>query len=194
MKTRKIIMAVVVLGIFVFFGFDVLQKEKLLKNGRLVYFDSRSRDPRSLMQGDYMRLNYNIERDINEALNDTIAAAACGELAVISPDSDQVARFVRLYKPGQPLHDTEMIYRFKLRGKWALAGPKSYMFEETTAECFSTARYIAMRVDKEGNALLTGLHDWDFCRLHEMDTATYRLWINGHKPEPPPPPREPGRD
>ena len=187
MKTRKIILAVAVLGIFTFFGMDVFEKEKLLKEGELVYFDTRSRDPRSLMQGDYMRLNYNIERDIENALAlDTNYNKHQG-VVVISPDSQRVARFVRLHHEGQPLHDSEMIVRFKNHKNRPRVGATSYLFEETTAECFSTTRYIAMRIDKNGNGLLTGLHDWDFCRLVETDSATYNAWLRKHKLPPPRP-------
>ena len=41
-----------------YFNWSVYQKEQTLKDGQLVLLQLAPVDPRSLMQGDYMRLNY----------------------------------------------------------------------------------------------------------------------------------------
>ena len=41
-----------------YFNWSVYQKEQTLKEGQLVLLQLAPVDPRSLMQGDYMRLNY----------------------------------------------------------------------------------------------------------------------------------------
>lgn len=45
-----------------FFNWSVVQKEETLAKGRLVLLELAPVDPRSLMQGDYMRLNYAIRQ------------------------------------------------------------------------------------------------------------------------------------
>ena len=44
--------------LLVYFNWSVYQKEQTLKEGQLVLLQLAPVDPRSLMQGDYMRLNY----------------------------------------------------------------------------------------------------------------------------------------
>lgn len=61
MKNKKnIIILVVFVLIGIFFVKAVLQKEKTIKEGQFVLLELAPVDPRSLMQGDYMSLNYAI--------------------------------------------------------------------------------------------------------------------------------------
>ena len=53
------IIAVVVLGVV---NFEIYKKEQLLAEGMTVFLELMPRDPRSIMQGDYMVLRYNIAR------------------------------------------------------------------------------------------------------------------------------------
>ncbi|TND08624.1 MAG: hypothetical protein FD123_2128 [Bacteroidetes bacterium] len=188
MIIRKILFALCVTGTLVFFSMDMKKKEDVIQNGRLVYFDMRQRDPRSLMQGDYMHLNYGME---NNMRRDNVTLSPEGYV-VIWLDSNRVARFIRVQDQPEPLHDTELVVKYRTRknffGADPVLGPASFFFEEEKAECFSTARYIEMRVDENGTAILTGLADWDFCRLHEQDSASYHHWLENHPPPPPPPP------
>ena len=49
-------------------NWSVAQKERLLERGRIVLLELAPVDPRSLMQGDYMALQFAIARDTREAL------------------------------------------------------------------------------------------------------------------------------
>ena len=67
MKKYKWIIIIINLIILLgFFNNSILQKEKLLTDGQLVLLELAPVDPRSLMQGDYMRLNYDISNNINK--------------------------------------------------------------------------------------------------------------------------------
>src|SRR5690606_14717090 len=64
-KTTYIILITFILIVFFFF-IAVIQKERTIKEGELVLLELAPIDPRSLIQGDYMQLNYTIstkERD-----------------------------------------------------------------------------------------------------------------------------------
>ena len=51
---------IILLGLF---NNSILQKEELLSNGQLILLELVPVDPRSLMQGDYMRLRYAISEN-----------------------------------------------------------------------------------------------------------------------------------
>nr|WP_218185657.1 GDYXXLXY domain-containing protein [Salidesulfovibrio brasiliensis] len=44
----------------------VVQKERVIESGRRVVLELGPRDPRSLMQGDYMRLTYDVASTLRE--------------------------------------------------------------------------------------------------------------------------------
>ncbi|WP_351125065.1 GDYXXLXY domain-containing protein, partial [Shewanella sp. T24-MNA-CIBAN-0130] len=46
-------------------NYKIFQQEQLLANGEIILFELAPVDPRSLMQGDYMALNYDIARVIS---------------------------------------------------------------------------------------------------------------------------------
>ena len=55
------------LAILALVNFSIYQQEQQLANGDIVVFDLAPVDPRSLMQGDYMALNYQITNQIDQA-------------------------------------------------------------------------------------------------------------------------------
>jgi len=84
MKNKKniIIIAVFVL-IGIFFVKAVLQKEKTIKEGQFVLLELAPVDPRSLMQGDYMSLNYAISTrtsTFNQSILDSITPVSENEI------------------------------------------------------------------------------------------------------------------
>ena len=62
MKFKRLIIGISVIVVFVSVGFSVVSREMLLKKGKTVLFELAPADPRSIMQGDYMTLNYRITR------------------------------------------------------------------------------------------------------------------------------------
>lgn len=59
-KNYKIVLATNLILVLVFFAFSVMQKETLIAKGTEVLLRLAPVDPRSLMQGDYMALNYEV--------------------------------------------------------------------------------------------------------------------------------------
>ncbi|MEL7161197.1 MAG: GDYXXLXY domain-containing protein, partial [Bacteroidota bacterium] len=51
--------------LLLYVGYYVVQKERILDSGELVLLELAPVDPRSLLQGDYMRLNYAISQNFN---------------------------------------------------------------------------------------------------------------------------------
>ena len=59
-----IALSVLVLGVL---NYGIYQKEQIKNQGDIVLLELAPVDPRSLMQGDYMRLRYAVERDAFDA-------------------------------------------------------------------------------------------------------------------------------
>jgi len=108
-------------------------------------------DPRSLMQGDYMALNYSITGRIWDD---------GGKYVVVKVDDNNVATFVR-QQNDKNLNDGELLIRWTTnkRGRISI-GADNYFFQEGTGDKYAYARYGLLRVDSDGNCVLVGLCDW----------------------------------
>jgi uncharacterized membrane-anchored protein len=133
---------------------SIYQKEELLSNGQLILLELAPVDPRSLIQGDYMRLNYAISNTTRE---DTISKRG---FCVVQLDSIGVAKKVRIQEFKTPLHKEEFLINYTSR-KWRgiNIGAESYFFQEGEALKFDKAKYGGLKVDTNGNSLLIGLYD-----------------------------------
>jgi uncharacterized membrane-anchored protein len=135
--------------------FTILQKENLLRKGRTVLLELAPRDPRSLMQGDYMDLDYGLSRRLRE-----LKELPKNGYAVLKNDEKGVAVFQRLHA-GESLGPGEFLLRFRNRGFRTRIGAESFFFQEGQAGRFQLARYGELRVDDRGGVLLSGLRDND---------------------------------
>ena len=150
-KTKKIILAINLLLVLVFFVLSVLSKEATLANSRQILVQLAPVDPRSLMQGDYMALNYSITGRIWDN---------GGKYIVVKVDDDNVATFVR-QQNDKTLNDGELLIRWTTnkRGRKSI-GADNYFFQEGTGDKYAVAHYGLLRVDSDGNCILVGLCDW----------------------------------
>jgi len=135
----------------------IWQKEHTLAHGRTVLLELRPRDPRSLMQGDYMALTY--------ALSDTVPTASLqrrGTL-VLKLDPNHIGTFSRMDDGTPPApHETIIQYR---RHHQLEIGAESYFFQEGTGDTYAPARYAELKVSRNGECLLTALLDENRQRL-----------------------------
>jgi uncharacterized membrane-anchored protein len=137
----------------------IQEKEDLLGNGRVLLLEVGKFDPRSLMQGDYMRLQYLITQTIQEQLGDKPARDGAVVLAV---DEHCVGTFRRFHKKRETLAQDEQLLHYKVRSRgWnrVRVAAESFFFQEGMGEKFALARYAELRVDPRGNTLLVALRD-----------------------------------
>ena len=162
MRTKLIWVAA--LCVFGSFGFMVWQKEAILRDGRTVYLELAPVDPRSLMQGDYMALNYALGQSFRrwEGETDKLEAPPSGVM-VIELDGHGAGKFVRLYK-GEVLATNEQLLRFHHAQGRVVIGAESYFSQEGTASNYARARYGELKVAKDGTPLLVALCDENFER------------------------------
>ena len=137
-----------------YFNYSVVQKEKLLEEGTLVFMELAPVDPRSLMQGDYMDLRYKLPSEM--ALDSIPKRGYCA----LEPDALGVVRHIRFLAEGEKAKPNELPIRYTKGNWWNInIGAESYFFQEGDAEKYGNAKYGGIRVDREGNSLLVGLFD-----------------------------------
>lgn len=98
---RKPIIFLNLAVILLIVGIETFKKEKVRETGELVLFPLVPVDPRSLLQGDYMQLAYDITRS-----NFTEDLSSSGYI-VFSLDENKVAKFVRFQNEPEPTAEQE---------------------------------------------------------------------------------------
>jgi uncharacterized membrane-anchored protein len=137
----------------------IWQKENTLANGETIYLELAPVDPRSLMQGDYMRLNYALPREISPT-----QLSALGGRFIIDIDARGVASFVRM-DHGEALTDSERYLSYKNR-YGAKFGIEHFFFQEGKAQDYAQAKYAKVRLSPNGSAMLL-----DLVQSPEVQTA-----------------------
>ncbi|MGB4958897.1 MAG: GDYXXLXY domain-containing protein [Saprospiraceae bacterium] len=151
---KNIIILINLIIILYLFNSSIFKKEKLLTDGQLILLELAPVDPRSLMQGDYMNLDYAISQNI--AVDSITKRGYC----IITLDEKGIGQRVRLQENTTPLKDGEYIINYTAV-KWGRIniGAESYFFQEGQADKFEKAKYGGINVDNQGNSLLVGLYD-----------------------------------
>lgn len=141
----------------------IVGKERLIARGDVVYLRLAPVDPRSLMQGDYMALNFSIANEVRAAHGSEQTSLAREELIVIRADDRNEGHFVRLHQ-GEPLAAGERLLRVQnVPSRWGGNGVQvstdAWFFQEGSGERFAKAKFGEFRVDANGQALLVGMRD-----------------------------------
>ncbi len=128
----------------------IWQKEQLARAGGTIFVELAPRDPRSLMQGDYMSLNFRLPVDVSQL--DEAAAPR----VVLRKDARGVARIERL-DDGSPLSKDELPIALSFNnGRWIFV-TDAWFFKEGDAQRYATARFGEFKVSGDGRAMLVGL-------------------------------------
>jgi uncharacterized membrane-anchored protein len=134
----------------------IWQKERVLARGEVALLPLAPVDPRSLIQGDYMSLRYDL-RAASELQSDG--------LVVIRLGADRVATVDRVYRTGEPLAPGEHLLRARYRHHQLRLGAEAFYFQEGQATLYAEARYGELRVAPDGESVLVGLRDKERQRL-----------------------------
>ena len=139
------------------YNLAVAQKERQLSAGKRVVLALRPADPRSLLQGDYMTLNFALSADIARALDKDAPGHG---LAVLERRADGVDVFARLHAGEEPAAGETLLEFRRVRRGIEISGG-AFFFEEGQGSVYAPARYAELRVDTEGRALIRALLDDD---------------------------------
>lgn len=153
-KYKWIIILINLILLLSFFNYSIIQEERVLSDGQLILLELAPVDPRSLMQGDYMRLRYKISRNTNA---DNIPKTG---FCVVKLEENRVGKKVRIQKNSTPINKNEFLIKYTLNGWRGInIGAESYFFQEGESEKYESAKYGGIKVDNQGNSVLIGLYD-----------------------------------
>ncbi|WP_180967010.1 GDYXXLXY domain-containing protein [Cohaesibacter celericrescens] len=166
---RKSLVLLALIPILAVFNYGIFEKETLLRDGELILVALAPADPRSLMQGDYMRLRYQAAIDAAERLKQDKKQIGKSWQApetaylVLALDDKSIAQFVRFDTGRDKLAANERRISFRYRERWGSPDiqiyPDSFFFQEGHGSAFQSAKFGLMRLHRNGDHLLSGLAD-----------------------------------
>ena len=152
---RKTIVVLAGLAILAVVSVSIYSRERLMNEGGVVLLQLAPIDPRSLMQGDYMALRFQVANDLRSRL---AKESAHDGHVVLTVDERRVASFARV-DDGSPLAANEVRMRYRLRNAQVKFATNAFFFQEGDAGRYARARYGEFRLGEDGESILTGLRD-----------------------------------
>jgi uncharacterized membrane-anchored protein len=141
----RILLAIAVVLVLGTVNASIVAKERIKTHGERIFLALAPVDPRSLMQGDYMALRFEIANNIS--------TEASGS-APLFVDERGIATLSASPQPG------DLRIRYRVRNGQVWLGTNAYFFEEGSAGLYQGARYGEFRIDRDsGEAVLVGLAD-----------------------------------
>jgi uncharacterized membrane-anchored protein len=152
----------IVMGLILFLvNTNIYQKEQVLENGKLVLLKLAPVDPRSLMQGDYMRLRFSIESNLLDNNKSTEKKTANQGLFIVDLNEHSVGTFNGIFSE-QEIKNNQLKMQFRIRDNRIQLATHAFFFEEGTAKQYEAAQYGEFRVAENGELLLNNLRDKDY--------------------------------
>ncbi len=152
-KARWVITAGVVLTLVVV-NVSIWQKQQLIANGQRIYMELMPQDPRSLMQGDFMRLRF----AALQAPDPLASLNAQRPRMVVTLDARGIAKPERMHSAEALQPNEKLVQLTRKEGGWVVV-TDAWFFQEGQAKRWEAARYGEFRVLPDGQALLVGLAD-----------------------------------
>ncbi|QYF94606.1 GDYXXLXY domain-containing protein [Massilia sp. PAMC28688] len=145
--------ALTAVAVLVVVNASIWQKEDLIAKGKPVFIELAPVDPRSLMQGDYMTLNFLVPDNVSAPPG---AGRMRDTLVVGKVDARGVLTITRR-DDGTPLASDEMRILIKTDGPRTRIATDAWYFREGDGGRYEKAKYGEFRVLGDGRALLVGL-------------------------------------
>ncbi|MGW9530682.1 GDYXXLXY domain-containing protein [Paenibacillus terrae] len=153
MRLSPLLIAVVIVLQLGVIGYQTVRSEILLATGASIKLKLAPVDPRSLLQGDYVALNYDISTPFSQD------HWKRGKVKVVlTPGSQGVYTANRLYQKGEKLANHEIVLNGQWDGSRIQYGIENYFIPEGTGRTVEqNAHYAYIRVSRNGDALLERL-------------------------------------
>jgi len=137
----------------------IWQKENLISTGRPIFMALAPVDPRSLMQGDYMALNFDMPALDNAKLN------TARRIKVVAKVDARNVAIMQGIDTGKPVAPDEILIELLHTGGGLRPATDAWHFKEGEGERWAKARYGEFRIDGQGRALLVGLRSANLEKL-----------------------------
>ena len=152
---RKGIVILAGLAVLALVNYSIYSRERLLTGGNVVLLKLAPVDPRSLMQGDYMALRFQVANDLRSRVaNDSPHDG----YVVLTLDERRIGTFARI-DAGALLAANEARMHYRMRERQIKLATNAFFFQEGDAKLYNKARYGEFRVGGNGDSILTGLRD-----------------------------------
>lgn len=168
-KRMPVLLVILSIGLF---NLLILSNENTLQRGQSVFVSLQPVDPRSLLQGDYMALRY--EMHIRGPIPDAKRSKAyvkLNELNIVSETRFHVADRADA-KEWVPI----LLKRLPHSSSFYPV-TTSYLFAEGLADCYSHAKFAEFKVIDTGQAILYRLTD---TQLKSLNCETQQRWQDGN--------------
>lgn len=161
-KLSIIALFVFISAVLILINIDILKRESWLSEGQVVRLELAPVDPRSLMQGDYMTLNYAILRRIRGVILDGVQEG----YVRVQLDANRRGKFAGIESEYLTLNDAnQLLLQFRVRDQRVKLATNAYFFEEGQGSRFEGAKYGEFRVNQKGELLLAALLDAQLNKL-----------------------------
>lgn len=156
-RTRLMWITLAVLLQLLVMSVQIGRSEAILAGGETVYLELLPRDPRSMLQGDYVDLHYHISEPPPSV--DTGPLKDGAKLSVVLERTPSgVSEFKRLHTKDYALQPGETVINGKWRWTRIEYGIEHYFVPEGTGlETERTAKYAEVKIARSGDALLVRL-------------------------------------
>lgn len=156
-KWQGVVIAVVVVLTLFLVNRAIWDKEQHLAYGQQVLLKMKPVDPRSLMQGDYMRIRFAIEDDIKQYFGNNQFVDGFAVLRLDEHDIGQFDGVAHIDAAQKPSEKGLINVRFRIRNGQVNFATSSFFFQEGKAAYYEKAEYGVFRVNQQGEPLLTDL-------------------------------------
>ncbi|WP_447501171.1 GDYXXLXY domain-containing protein [Acinetobacter oleivorans] len=179
-KYFSLILALVTLLIFV--GL-VAKNEWHLHHSKSIFIELRPVDPRSILQGDYMALAYELNLQSlkalagseSEALDQVIFNHSSVPAKVILDSQNRVVRTI-LDSNNSVAGQSLILKNPENRLQALYPASRSFLFAEGLAQCYQKAKYAEFKVNTKGEAILLDLRGEG---LQALNCKQQKNWWEG---------------
>ena len=155
---RKLAVWLVGISILVSVNYAIWQKEQLLTHGKTVILALAPVDPRSLMQGDYMRLRFQAEQDMQRYLPYKKDSSVADGYVIVSLNEQHIGEVQGVVSElPETFAANQWLLRYRIRAGELRFATNAFFFQEGHADDYAQARYGEFKVSNDGEMLLANL-------------------------------------
>lgn len=187
---KMIPLGLALFSVILFVGL-IFKNEQHLKQSESIFIHLQPVDPRSLIQGDYMALNYQLNlTDLPKQgnrtyipMNETVIQNKATILAYVELDAQH--RVIKTsFDPRLLEMNPKTTHRIFLKNPTnrldtLYPASRSFLFAEGLAECYQVAQYAEFKVDQQGHTILASLRGE---HLQDLGCEKHKKWWSDDLP------------